>query len=413
MKSKPLAILLSVVIAFTLWMYVVTVERPGSESEYRDIPVILDGENILTDKSLMLMMDTVPTVDVTLAGNRSQLNNISSANLTVIADLSRISEPGEYKLTYTVTPPGNLAVTVQDSSPQMVTVNVVKRISKDVPVNVTYEGNLPADIIRVQDGLTLDYPEINVEGPQEIVDRIASASITVDLTDRTETFVEHPRYVLCDAEGNPVDAAWIVTNTETVRVEVKLATVKKVPLVVELTDGGGAAKSTTNVEIEPKEITISGSATALADVNEILLDTFDLATITEDTTFTVEIPLPESFKNESGITTATVKITFPELSTKKFTVTDIVTRNVAEGMVAEVLTQQLEITVRGPSDQVNKLRLEDISVVLDLKDVVNTESVVPAITFGKDFPDVGVLGSYSVSVTVQEPVDAEPDTTEE
>lgn len=413
MKSKPLAILLSVLIAFALWMYVVTVERPGSESEYRDIQVILDGESILAERSLMLMMTEMPTVDVTLEGNRSQLNNISAANMTVAADLSRITEPGEHQLVCTVTPPANMGVTVQDYSPRVITVTVAKRVRKEVPVEVIYTGTLAADIIRIADGTTLDYPEITVEGPQEVVDQIACAAITVDQTGQTETFVERQRYVLCDQAGEPVDAAWIVTNTDTVRAEVKLATVKEVPLRVNLTAGGGATEATTNVKIEPSRIRISGSATALADVDEIVLDTLDLAAITEDTELTMEIPLAEIFRNESGITTAAVTISFPELATRKFTITDFITENVTDGMVADVLLQQLEITVRGPREQVEKLKLEDISVVLDLTGVVNTESVVPGITFGKAFPDVAALGSYSVSVTVELPEETVPGTTED
>ena len=38
MKNKVLAILMSVVVAFGLWMYVITVVSPESEKTYYDIP---------------------------------------------------------------------------------------------------------------------------------------------------------------------------------------------------------------------------------------------------------------------------------------------------------------------------------------------------------------------------------------
>ena len=102
-----------------------------------------------------------------------------------------------------------------------------------------------------------------------------------------------------------------------------------------------------------------------------------------------------------------MKINFPELSKKDFTITSIKTINVAEGMVAELLTKQLTITVRGPKEQVEALRVEDISVVLDLTDLVNSNTVVPDITFGESYPDLGVLGKPTVSVTVSEPTEPE------
>ena len=47
MKNKVLAILMSVVVAFGLWMYVITVVSPESEKTYYDIPVVLQNKNIL------------------------------------------------------------------------------------------------------------------------------------------------------------------------------------------------------------------------------------------------------------------------------------------------------------------------------------------------------------------------------
>ena len=47
MKSKLTSILLSIAIAFGLWMYVITYVSPGSEETIYFIPVMLDGEAVL------------------------------------------------------------------------------------------------------------------------------------------------------------------------------------------------------------------------------------------------------------------------------------------------------------------------------------------------------------------------------
>ena len=54
MKNKVLAILLSVVVAFGLWMYVITSVSPGSEETYYNIPVVMDGETLLAERNLMI-----------------------------------------------------------------------------------------------------------------------------------------------------------------------------------------------------------------------------------------------------------------------------------------------------------------------------------------------------------------------
>ena len=44
MKNKILAALLSVAVAFGLWLYVITVVNPESEKTYYEIPVVLQNK---------------------------------------------------------------------------------------------------------------------------------------------------------------------------------------------------------------------------------------------------------------------------------------------------------------------------------------------------------------------------------
>lgn len=409
MKNKPLSIVFSLLIAFVLWLYVITVVSPESTDNFLDVPVSLSSESLLTEKSLMLVSKETPTVDLVLGGNRSDLVNINRENLTVVADLGKITEAGTYQLTYTVTPPNNMNVTVQDRQPSTITVEVVEKIKKSVPVRINYSGTVPEGYIMDKENAVLDYTEILVEGPKSVVEQIDHAAIEVQCDGRTESLAESLRYMLCDAEGNPLDVSLVQTEVAEVRVEIRVSCVKKIGLVLTVNDGGGATRDTSSIVIEPEEISVSGSETALANLDELVLGTVNLAEITDqyEKEFDITSLLPEGVKNESGITTAKVTISFPALSTKEFTITNIQTTNVAEGMEAELLTKQLTITVRGPKAQVDALKAEDITAVLDLTGVVNSDTVVPTVTFGENCPDVGVLGKPTVSVTVAEPSEPE------
>lgn len=409
MKNKPLSIVFSLLIAFVLWLYVITVVSPESTDNFLDVPVSLSSESLLTEKSLMLVSKETPTVDLVLGGNRSDLVNINRENLTVVADLGKITEAGTYQLTYTVTPPNNMNVTVQDRQPSTITVEVVEKIKKSVPVRINYSGTVPEGYIMDKENAVLDYTEILVEGPKSVVEQIDHAAIEVQCDGRTESLAESLRYMLCDAEGNPLDVSLVQTEVAEVRVEIRVSCVKKIGLVLTVNDGGGATRDTSSIVIEPEEISVSGSETALANLDELVLGTVNLAEITDqyEKEFDITSLLPEGVKNESGITTAKVTISFPALSTKEFTITNIQTTNVAEGMEAELLTKQLTITVRGPKAQVDALKAENITAVLDLTGVVNSDTVVPTVTFGENCPDVGVLGKPTVSVTVAEPSEPE------
>ena len=403
MRSKPMMILFSVLVALTLWLYVITSVSPDSTKEILGVDVVLDGESILAENNLMLISNTVPTIRVNLEGNRSDLVNVEADDLTVVADLAKIKSAGTHQLRYIITPPGNGVMQVLSSQPETITVQVVEKLSTKVPVKINYTGSLPEGYIMDRENAVLSVDEVTVEGPKEVVEQIAHAAVEINCDGRTETIVESQRFKLCDAEGNPLDVSMVLTKEEEVRVEVRVAAVKKINLDLTVNDGGGATRASSSIEIDPAQITVSGSEAALANLETLILGTINLADITASTEKTYDITLPEGIRNESGLTTATVKISFPELSKREFTITSFKIINVAEGMEAELLTKQLVITVRGPKAQVDNLRLEEIVVELDLARVLNSDTISPKITFGENSPDVGVLGKPTVAVTVAEP----------
>lgn len=402
-KSKIGTILLSLVIAFGLWFYVVKYVSTEHEETYHNVSVALEGQTQLAERGLMLLSDEEYKVTLVIKGNRQDMGKINADNLQLVASLAGIYDPGTHNLTYTVGFPGDVpvgAVELQSKTPDRVTVVVARKTSKEVPVVVNYVGDVPADYIKDTAAATLDNKYITVEGPEEVVAQIDHAAITVDCEGRTESIYESYRYELQDADNEPVDAAWITTDVAEVNFYLPIAMVKTVPLALTIHEGGGATEENSSIVIDPLEISVSGNETALEALTEINIGTIDLTEITEDTVLEFDIDIPEGLTNISNLTKATVTISFPKLAMKEFVITDIQHLNLPEGMEVELLTKQLNITVRGLKTEIQKLTLEDILVQVDLTGVENTSAVEPSITFAEGFESVDVVGNYSVSVQV-------------
>ena len=402
-RNKLGSFLLAVSIALGLWLYVVNYIDTDYELTLDNVSVGLEGKSILTaDRGLMILSEDEYRVSITVSGSRQDVSKINTGNIQVVADLSKIEEPGEHKLTYNIILPGDVpsgAVSYQ-KDPDRVTVEVARKKTKEIPVTVTYEGDVPADYIKDTAALELDHTYVEISGPEDVVDQIHHAAITVDCTGRTESIYESLRYELQDQQGEPVDAEWITTNVSEVKVYLPVVMVKKLPLTVTLVDGGGATAATTKLSIDPAYISISGSETALAAVEELDLGIIELAQITKDQELTFDITLPEGITNVSNLPTATVSISFPKLATREFTITEFEHTNLASGMKWESLTKQLTITVRGLKAEIQRLNAADIIARVDLSGVENTSAVEPDIIFPKSYESLGVLGSYSVSVQV-------------
>lgn len=410
MKTKIWQIALSVVISFAMWLYVVSVVTPEAEETFYDIPVSYQND-VLEERGLMVVSDT-PTVTVRAKGNRSDLNELNANNITVLVDLASIQAPGTQMLTPKVIYPGNMAVETLSQNPSVLQLKVENKIQKAVPVQLEFIGSVPEGFLADRDNPVMDTTVVEVSGPESSVAKIAKAAIQVDLTDREDSIVGAFSYVLCDEEGEPVDAEMVTTNVEEINLSVKVQRMKEVPLVVNLVDGGGATADTCEVELNRTSIWVSGNETRLRDLESLELGTINLADLKAETnTLVFDIVLPEGITNMTGETEVTVTVSFPQLGRKKLTIgkDKFVTTGVPEGAEVAWITEVVEVELRGPRDTIKKLTEKDITVSIDFTgEELGSISKVPKITLSSGFTNVGAVSVSAVTATLQM---GEPDAT--
>ena len=405
MKNKLWTLLLSVAIAFSLWLYVITVVSPGSSETIYDIPLAIAGETVLEQRDLMITSDIDDLkIDLTLGGNRSDLIEVNASNITLKADLSGIDKPGVHTIQYDVTYPGSVAdnaFVIENSYPEIITITVEKREYKDIPVEIVWLGAVPEGFIVETENAVIDHDMVTVSGPAAVMAKIDHAKIEIDLSEQRESIDQSLRYTLCDAEGNPVDAAQIRVNVEEIHLALAIQRYKEVELVVTIEDGGGATKDTVFYEINPKTIKVAGSEAALEGLDEINLGTIKLAEYEENTKLTFAILLRDGITNLSNVTEANVDLRFPNLTIQEYTVENFRVVGVPQGMKADVITEKLTVRVRGPVTDIIKLKAEDITIVVDFTNAqVGTTTYKVQLAFSEGFEQVGVLGKPQITATV-------------
>lgn len=407
-KSKISSMLLSLVIAFCLWLYVISFVSQGKDATFSNIPVIMEGETVLAENNLMVTSKSAQTVTLRLSGSRSDMNKLNSGNITVKVDLSTIREAGDrIALDYTVAYPAdvpNSAIVVDHKEPNKIYVDVDIRRTKEIPVQLKYTGTKLENYLYDTENAVLDNATVTVMGPAEVADQIAAAVVEIDLTDRVGSISEAFRYTLVDEAGQPVNAESITTNVENVRVDMPIRKIKEVALKVDVIYGGGANSDNTTVTIAPEAIRVTGGEAVLNELGDSLtVGTINLAELDRNQNeqkFT--ITLPEGVTNQTGIGEATVTVEFQGLKTREFTVDNIQSVNVPEGLVADLISANLTVKVRGPVEQIDRLTAEDIIVTVDFTSAeVGTATYRASVTFPEAFPDVGVIKSVPVSATVQ------------
>lgn len=406
MKNKLAAAALSIFIAMALWLYVITTVSPGSKETYYNIPVVLANESVLTERGLMITSQSATTATLVLSGNRTDLSKVDQSNITLKADLSAIYEPGnQIPISYTTSFPGNVAsnaFVIESKTPGRIYLNVERRVSKAIPVEVKWIGSVPDGFIADRENKLLEHPTVQITGPQSVTDQIEKAVVEVDLTDQRESISRDCTYTLCNVEGEPVDAGLITTNVEQIHLEVKIQRVKDVLLTYHLVEGGGAKAENAEIILSMDKIRVSGSEAALELMgDQLVVGTINLAEIDQNTTKTFTIPLEEGITNLTGVAEVTAEIRLTGLRTKDFLVRQINVVNVPEGLEVELITQELTIKVRGPAAQITSLKSDDVMVVVDFTGAeVGTATFPVRAVFTDGFRDVGIFKSESVSASV-------------
>lgn len=362
MNSKIFKLLLSVVLAFVLWSYVVTAQRTDTEQTFYNVPVVLDGESVLEDRGLKLTSDKELTVTLRLSGNRSQLNQLRSSDITVLVDLSRITEAGEKAMKYTVSFPGDIqdsAVEVVSREPAEIKLQVEEWDTKQIPVKAELPGELPENYIIDQQNVSLEYESVTISGPKDLVDQISMAKVVVNMDGRTESVEERVNITLCDENGQPVeDVSTITPDPYRVLAKVPVLMVKELQLQVPILEGGGLTAEDVELTVEYNTITVSGTPAVIAGLGDSLtLTTIDLGQ--ENESFTdreYPVSLPEGIRNTSGVESVRVSLTLPLVKVQEFRVRQIDYEGLADGMKAEIATAILSVWIRGRETVLERFR---------------------------------------------------------
>lgn len=406
MKNKLLAILLSAVLSIGLWFYVITVVSPESEKTYYDIPVVLQNKNILTERGLMVVSDET-NVTLALKSDRTILNELNESNINVIVNVANIEAPGTYNLTYNIAYPGNISdndISVQSSSTDLITLKIENRVTKTVPVVVNYgDTAVPVGYMADKENAELDYEEIEISGPEPVVNQIEQAIIRIDLNGQTKTLAGEYQYVLCNKQGEAVDAAKVTVEAEKVNLMVKIQRVKEIALKLDVVDGGGATEENSTITMDATQIQISGTDTLLEGLDELVVGVVDLGMITEDVSLIFPVILPEGVDNQTGVEQVTVDIKLPKLTTKTLRISNITYADAPEGLSVDIITKAMTVTVRGPEKQVKQIRESDLAVVVNLAEAqAGTVTTKAEVVINSTYSEVGVVGTYPVSVNLRE-----------
>ena len=402
-RRNSFYLVISILVALGIWVYVDITQDITASKEVSNIPVEFQGEDTtLAERGLMLLPDSETSINLKLEGAKSILAQLDTAKLRVQADLSAVTETGiqtvpcrviypEYKFSSRLT-----ATTPTNSF--NITIDVGELYSREVEIHCDIQGTVAEGYIAGEPQFTPE--KLELRGPQEEVDAVSYAKVSLNIEDATETVDQALPYVLYNEAGEPISGGDIHAVQDEIRVVLPVDVVKELPLEIDFQEFPGLSKNNISYQIEPASIVVSGEASLLNDVDRLVLDSFDLSQLGGNEVYHYVIQLPEGCTNLSGVTRATLTISFIDLIQDTRTATEFQAENVPEGKSVTILTDELTVRIQGTAADVAAVHDRDITVRADLQEVSAASGTytVPAEILISTGGDVGVVGTYQVTV---------------
>lgn len=397
---------LAIVIAIVLWLYVINVENPTGTARLRELPVQIQGEEVLEENGLMVTDLSRDTVTIRLNGRKNTLMKISRKNVSFTVDVSSITEAGDWTLTGRLNYPGNVSsdsVTVSHYDDLKIIVTVEPRSTRTIPVRGEFLGT---EAEGYQTGTVTVSPDtMTLSGPKATLEKITYALAQVEETDLSSSLSVQSSYILMNEEDIPADVANVTTDVSAVTVTVPVRKVAEVPLTVDLIDGGGATAEDVSSTITPKSITLVAEREDEELPEFISLGEIDLGEVFDGASYFLPIEIPDDAEGWNAPEYASVRLTMDKLTSIQVPVetSSIVLENLPDRYEAKLVSDYLYVWVRGPAGSLLDLVREEILVTADLSDCEKDGSLqripVTVSLEGDDRGQAGILGShYSIAL---------------
>lgn len=405
-NPKAFQVVLAIVIALGLWLYVIGVENPAGTAHIRDVPIQLQGEQTLENSGLMVTDLSRDGISVSLNGKKKTLMKISRKNLSLIVDVSSVTEAGSWTLTGRLSYPATVSgesVTISRWDDLRVIVTVEPKTTKTVPVRGEFIGTEAEDY---QTGtVSVDPDTLTLTGPEETLDKISYALAQAEGENISSTLSVRSPFILMTEDGIPADVANVTPEVTAVEVTVPVRQVAEVPLTVELLPGGGATADDVSCAITPSTVTLVAEGEDHALPESISLGRIQLSDVFDGASYRLPIQIPAEAEGWNAPEYASVRLTTRGLVSIQVPVETgrIALENVPEGYGPEMVSDYLYVWVRGPAGAVQDLAQSNLSLSASLAGVSADGSLqrVPvsiALT-GEGLEAAGILGGhYSIAL---------------
>ena len=364
--------LLSVVLAFLLWLVVMNISDNIVTKKIRGIPVQQQNGAALEELDKVYDVAKGDTVDIVVKGRRSLVEGLGVDDFIATADLSTMSITNTVQIK--VIPKSanvrdEVTLTIDDN---VMRLNLEEKVSLQYSVKVKTFGAVKNGYAVC--GYQTSPNIITVEGPKSAVEKITEVVVNVDVSHKDASMDIEGNIVLYDAYGDEITNDKITISQDTVKVHLDIYPTKEIPVEVDIKGTPKDGYAISEILYQPQTVTIAGVPEEIQDVETIKISDISISGMDEDLETTVSLKeyLPDDVYLANANEEVVITVDIEQLLSKDISVkvSDMDILQKASNREYELsLSAGFVIVVTGLDSQVTEITVEDLNPRIYTKDM--------------------------------------------
>lgn len=413
LNNNRILMVISLIIAFGVWIWVAIEKSPEVQKVVSGVPVSINMSNSIPQHlGLQIFGESEFTVDVSVTGKKYVLSALDKNDISVEANLNYVDSPGIKTLQLKISPKNesdDFVITSSSSNYIEVYFDTYKEI--ELPLNGEISSNLETvvpDECLLGD-IVFSKPTVKISGPATEINRIVKVNATVSVDsvlEKTTTF--DPEITLVTNDGSSLQYSKIITENGDITMTVPVLKIMTLPTRVEFKNAPSYYVSNPlSYSVSPSYVKVAVPVDAVETTKYFIVDSIDFADISNSiNTFNIDASSISSFKiMDESVKRFRVRINASDLSAKTVTVpvSQIRINNTrSDFTVKSVQDRDISVTVIGTAEAIEKISAENILIEVDTADktISGDTKVIQGKVVISDDGACWASGKYDVKVTV-------------
>lgn len=426
--NKKFTIVLSIVLAFAIWLGISITENPTIDRTFNDITASVSLEGTAAEKLGLKIISDVSSekFSISVSGPNYIVSSLKPDDFSITASTIDVNTDGDHTLKLVAESVGNKSgFTITSVYPATIDVVVDFMDSKDFTVEPKLIG------VTASEGLIVDTPiisdlnqsTIKIEGPRAKLNKISSVAAVENVNSvlsSSQTYAadivlyNDKKEVLYrfdnngnvyDGKDNVVTNSYLTPSFKSVKVTQPIfrqKVVKCVPKFENLPDG--MTQNDIKYTLSTNEITIVGAPESIDAVNEIALSPIDFKDIsTSSNSFELSaVNMPTGARILEKVDTFTIDIKLDNYTERTFVIgsKNFKYSGLGSGLNAKIETSSVSVKVCGPASIVRNIKPAELNAVFNVSGKTTGNYTVPVTLKSDKYKNIWQVGSTEAIVTI-------------